>query len=364
MAGGVWLDRGMARPLRRAIAGGWYHVTARGDNRQRIFGDARDEAHFGELLAEMRERYRVGVLAYVLMGNHYHLLVSTPDANLSRALHWLNVSYGVWYNRRNGWVGPLFQGRFKAVPIDGEGSWALLASEYLHLNPVRVKGLGLGKRERKEVAQGIAPPPTPELVKARLATLRGHRWSSYPAYAGYAPRPSWLTCEDLWKRARRTKDEEPALAYRWQVETPLQAGSMAEIETFGERCEGALVLGSAVFVERLRRLVRGDRRTQPAVRKWQRLLPFARAQETVVAVKGESWERFRNRHGDDGRDTVLWLGRRHCGLTLSELGAAADGLNAAAVGAGVRRIETRRKQDAKFCARLKRLERQLLESET
>ena len=354
----------MARPLRVNVRDGWYHAMSRGICRRGIFCEEREYEHFLELLEEMVERFGVKVHAFVLMGNHYHLLVQTPHANLSRAMQWLNVSYGVWYNRRNGWVGPLFQGRFKAVPIDGEGSWALLASEYLHLNPVRVKGLGLGKRERKEVAQGIAPPPTPELVKARLATLRGHRWSSYPAYAGYAPRPSWLTCEDLWKRARRTKDEEPALAYRWQVETPLQAGSMAEIETFGERCEEALVLGSAVFVERLRRLVRGDRRTQPAVRKWQRLLPFARAKETVVAVKGESWERFRNRHGDDGRDTVLWLGRRHCGLTLSELGAAADGLNAAAVGAGVRRIETRRKQDAKFCARLKRLERQLLESET
>jgi hypothetical protein len=133
------------------------------------------------------------------------------------------------------------------------------------------------------------------------------------------------------------------------LETPLQAGRLAEVETFGERCEGVLALGSAVFVERLRRLVRGDRRTQPAVRKWQRLLPFARAKETVAAAKGDSWERFRDRHGDDGRDTVLWLGRRHCGLTLSELGAAAGGLNAAAVGTGVRRIENRRKQDAKFC---------------
>ena len=156
MAGGVWLDRGMARPLRRAIAGGWYHVTARGDHRQRIFGDARDEAHFGELLAEMRERYRVGVLAYVLMGNHYHLLVSTPDANLSRALHWLNVSYGVWWNRRRGECGHVFQGRFKAIVVEAQG-WGLALSEYVHLNPIRTKGMGLGKGARAAEFQLLQP---------------------------------------------------------------------------------------------------------------------------------------------------------------------------------------------------------------
>jgi REP element-mobilizing transposase RayT len=337
---------------------------SRGIGRRGIFGDEREHEHFVDLLGEMVKRFGVKVHAFVLMGNHYHLLVQTPHANLSRAMQWLNVSYGVWYNRRNEWVGPLFQGRFKAVPIDGEGSWVLLASEYLHLNPVRVKGLGLGKHGRKAEGGGIAPPPTPELVKARLETLRGHRWSSYLAYAGYAPRPSWLTCDDLWQRARRTKDEKPELAYRWQVEAPLQTGIREELETFGERCKGALAVGSTVFIERLRRLVRGDRRTQPAVRRWQRLLPFTRAIKTVAAAKGESWERFRNRHGDDGRDTVLWLGRRHCGLTLLELGAAAGGLSAAAVGAAVRRIENRRNQDAKFCTRTNGLERHLLESET
>ena len=77
----------MARLLRVDIEDGWYHVTARGDHRQLIFRDDRDHAHFRELLEELSERYRVGVLAYGCMGNHYHGSGRTPEANLSRAFN-------------------------------------------------------------------------------------------------------------------------------------------------------------------------------------------------------------------------------------------------------------------------------------
>ena len=364
----------MARPLRIDIPGGWYHVMSRGTDRREIFegddrrspkgagGASRDCEHFLELLEEMTERYAVRLHAYVLMGNHCHLLMETPHANLSRAMQWLNVSYGVWFNRRHRRVGPLLQGRFKAVPIDAEGSWALQASVYLHLNPVRVKGLGLGKRERKTEGLGWSPPPSPELVQARLATLRGHRWSSYLAYAGYAPRPAWLTCEDLWQRAKR-RGKTAAMSYRLYVEEPLKAG-VEEIATFSERLKGALAVGSEAFLERLRRRVHGNRREQPAVRAWQRLLPFARVTEIVAKEKGEPWECFRDRHGDWGRDAALWLARRHSGMTQAELGTAVGGMAYPAVGHAVRRIERRRTTDPKLARVLVRLERQLVQNAT
>jgi REP element-mobilizing transposase RayT len=346
----------MARPVRIDIVDGWYHVMARGLERRGVFADERDCAHFVELLGEVVERYGVKMHAYVLMGNHYHLLVQTPHANLSRAMQWLNVSYGVWFNRRHGRVGPVFQGRFKAVPIDGEGSWALLASEYLHLNPVRVKGLGLGKRGRKAEGLGIAPSPTPDMVKARLETLRGHRWSSYLAYAGYQSRPLWLTCDDLWQRAQHGK-LSPTASYRRQVEDPLKAG-MEEIETFADRVRGAVAVGSSAFLDRLRRGVKGNQREQPQVRAWRRLLPFERVIEIVAAEKQEPWEYFRDRHGDWGRDVALWLGRHHCGLTQAELGVAAGGMSYPAVGHAVRRIERMRQTDRQRDRLITRLEQQ------
>ena len=327
MAGGVWLDRGMARPLRRAIAGGWYHVTARGDHRQRIFGDARDEAHFGELLAEMRERYRVGVLAYVLMGNHYHLLVSTPDANLSRALHWLNVSYGVWWNRRRGECGHVFQGRFKAIVVEAQG-WGLALSEYVHLNPIRTKGMGLGKGARAAERQGTGRPPGPAEVERRLTKLREYRASSYRAYAGYEKKPVWLDCEELLERAGG------AAAYRKAVEERVRQG---EAESPWQRVKWGVVLGSEAFAERVRESLRAGRETGG-----KRALRARRTFEEVVAaverLTGETWQTFRDRHGDRRRDLVLWVARRTTGLTATELGRLTGGLDYAAVTMAVRRF--------------------------
>lgn len=352
----------MARPLRIDVQDGWYHVMARGTDRCHLYKDERDHVHFLGLLEVMVARYAVQLHAYVLMRNHYHLLLQTPHANLSRAMQWLNVSYGVWFNRRYGRVGPLLRGRFKSVPIDGEGAWALRASLYLHLNPVRVQGLGLGKRARKGERRGVAPLPTPELVQARLEALRSHRWSSYQAYAGYRARPAWLTCQELWRRAQR-RGLSPVASYRWQAETPLKAG-LAEFATFGAQLKEALALGSATYLDRLRSHIHGSRREQPAVRAWQRLLPFARVRELVVEEKGEPWLQFQDRHGDWGRDAALWLARRHCGLTQAELGAAVGGLAYPAVGHAIRRLERRRATDRQLERVLLRLERKLVQNAT
>ena len=349
----------MARQLRIHVADGWYHVMSRGLEKRVVFEDARDHEHFLELLGEMVARYGVRLHAYVLMHNHYHLLLQTPHANLSRAMQWLNVSYGVWFNRRrDGRLGPVFHGRYKAVPIDGEGSWALQASLYLHLNPVRVKGLGLGKCERKAERLGLLPPPTPEIVKARLEALRTHSWSSYPDYAGYRIKPpAWLTCEVLWQRAKH-RDKTPQEAYRYDVEEPLKAG-LEEMVSFGERMQVAVALGSEAFLERLRCKVRGSRSEQPALRTWQRLLPFERVKETVAEVKGEAWDQFCDRRLDWGRDVAICLGRRHCGMTLPELGVAVGGMSAAAAAKAARRMETRLLHDRVLSRQVRRMEADL-----
>ncbi len=91
--------------------------------------------------------------------------------------------------------------------------------------------------------------------------------------------------------------------------------------------------------------IKGDGREQPGVRAWKRLLPFERVIETVADEKGETWERFRDRHGDTGRDVALWLGRRHCGLTQAELGQRAGGMAYPAVGQAVRGMERKRQSD-------------------
>jgi len=171
--------------------------------------------------------------------------------------------------------------------------------------------------------------------------LRGFPWSSYGAYAGYRACPSWLTREELPGRVR-LKGATGCGAYRAVAEDVIRQG---EEEALAVRMRTALAVGSQAFLERLRAAVRGDRRTQPDVRAWQRLMPFERIRQAVAAEKGEPWDAFRDRKGDWGRDVALLLGRRHCGLTLGELGREAGGVAAAAVGAAIGRMERRVAKD-------------------
>jgi hypothetical protein len=124
--------------------------------------------HFCKLLAEMVARFAVRLHAYVLMDNHYHLLVELRERNLSRAIQWLNVSYSVWFNLRHRRSGHLFQGRFKSVIVDPT-EWALALSRYIHLNPARVTKLGLDKAARAAAREGLSAAPDPEQMRERIA---------------------------------------------------------------------------------------------------------------------------------------------------------------------------------------------------
>ena len=126
----------MARPLRLEYPGALYHVTARGDRRDWIVLDDGDRRAFVERLGRAVERYNWTLYAYCLMGNHYHLLVGTPDANLSRGMQWLNGVYTQSFNRRHGRVGHVFQGRYKAILVERE-AYLLELCRYIDLNPVR-----------------------------------------------------------------------------------------------------------------------------------------------------------------------------------------------------------------------------------
>ncbi len=105
----------MARPLRHLIENGWYHVFGRGWERRDVFVDVRDREHFLELLEGLTDRYRFVIHAYALMDNHHHLIVQTPDANLSQGMQWFNTSYSAWFNARHDRVGSLWQGRYRGM---------------------------------------------------------------------------------------------------------------------------------------------------------------------------------------------------------------------------------------------------------
>jgi len=126
----------MARPPRLQPVGGIFHITARGNRGQEIFTDERDRERFVRLLEEVVARFGWVCHAYCLMSNHFHLLIETPDANLSRGMHRLNFRYAQWFNHQHGFEGHLFQRRFHSVRV--ESNWHLIElSRYIVLNPVR-----------------------------------------------------------------------------------------------------------------------------------------------------------------------------------------------------------------------------------
>jgi len=125
----------VARPLRILIPGGWYHVMNRGLERRTVFATAADIARFLDLLADASRRFAVEVHAYCLMGNHYHLLLRTPEPNLPDVMRHVDGLYTQRFNRARDRDGPLFRGRYHSVMVQADRH-LLCAARYIHLNPV------------------------------------------------------------------------------------------------------------------------------------------------------------------------------------------------------------------------------------
>lgn len=159
----------MARPLRLEFPGAVYHVTARGDRREDIFLDEADRVAFLGLLEKVCERFNWRIHAYCLMTNHYHLVIETPDGNLSSGMRQLNGVYTQRFNRRHRRVGHVLQGRYRAILVDKD-AYLLELARYVVLNPVRA---------------------------AMVTTAGQWPWSSYRATIGRKDCPPWLEVDTI-----------------------------------------------------------------------------------------------------------------------------------------------------------------------
>lgn len=349
----------MARPLRLERAGAWYHVTSRGIERRNIYRDDRDRQHWLDLLAQAKEMFRCRVHGYVLLPNHFHVMIETLEANLGRAMHWLNTSYTVWFNKRHERVGPLFQGRYKAIVLEEE-AWGLELSRYIHLNPVRIEHLGLGKRARRADRLGVRGKPDAVKVRERIALLRRYRWSSFRAYVGWTREPDWLESRVMLGKMGGRSLAEQRKRYRVYVEEAVREGLR---ESPWERMLGGVILGGKEFAREIGRKVRGERREVPQMKGLVARPEWKRVVEVVEKLKGEKWNGFRDRHGDGGRDMALLLGRQECAMSLKDLGKEAGGMDYAAVNAAIKRFEKRAAREKQLAQLVKR-SRKMLNVET
>jgi REP element-mobilizing transposase RayT len=206
----------MARPLRIEFAGALYHVTARGDRQEAIYEDDEDRRSYLEILGGVIERFGWICHAYCLMGNHYHLIIETPEGNLSKGMRQLNGVYTQISNRRHRQVGHLFQGRYKAILVDKDAYW-LEVSRYVVLNPVRA---------------GMVREPG------------SWRWSSYNATVGVESPPNWLKVDVLLEQF----GQKPGIArrrYRSFIEEGIGG------ESLWSELRGQIYLGDERFVKRM-----------------------------------------------------------------------------------------------------------------
>jgi putative transposase len=237
----------MARPVRIQYPGAVYHVMARGNHGQVVFGDDTDRKRFLETLGEACEKTGWRIHAYVLMGNHYHLLVETPEPNLVAGMKWLQGTYTQRYNGRHRLFGHLFQGRYKAVIVDGrqEESYFQVVSTYIHLNPARAG-----------------------LIRVGQERLKRYRWSSYPRYLNRAGRrPVWLSTAQVMGSLRLGPQERHG--YEAYIESRvLELGTKAgrkELEAQWKSLRRGWYVGGHSFLDKLGRYLDGGKRVSPII---------------------------------------------------------------------------------------------------
>jgi putative transposase len=206
----------MGRAWRIEYEGGLYHVLSRGNERKDIFHDDRDRLTFLDAIGEMADNYDVDIFAYVLMGNHYHILLRTNQANLSKSMQWLALTYARRFNNRHFRSGHLFQGRFKSIIVQND-AYLMRLSCYIHRNPLRA---------------GI------------IDRLGEYPWSSYKAYAYGAKAPDWLMRKPILAQFR-VKDKYKA--YREKVQHYAE-----EEKSLWEDFRHGMIIGTKEFVDRIR----------------------------------------------------------------------------------------------------------------
>jgi len=280
----------MARPLRIEFANALYHVTSRGNERREIFRTDDDRRAYLEFLGQATVRFGWSVTAYVLMTNHFHLVIQTPEPNLSRGMHWLNGKYAGRFNRVHDRCGHLFQGRFKAFLIEKE-AYLTEVMRYVVLNPVRAK---------------------------MVSRPEEYAWSSYRATAGLEEAPAWLDLQSAYLSFGL--DQATAQAeYRMFV-----LGKIECEERLWDKLTNAMYLGSEAWTKSMRKLVESKLRSSehPRIQRTVGRPKMHAIIQTVARIANVPHEVIRSLEGGSFRLLAAWLGWNEGLVRLSTIAAA------------------------------------------
>jgi REP element-mobilizing transposase RayT len=305
----------MSRPYRLQGENCCYHITSRGDDRKKIFISDYDRRKFLEYLNTAKSKYKYYLYAYVLMDNHYHLLLETTQPNLSKIMHFVNSSYTTYYNIKRHRCGHVFQGRYKSILVDKD-NYLLELTRYIHLNPVRAKMV-----------------PRPE----------DYPWSSYK---GYLKKPGDTSID------REQINQYIALGPEKYQEF-VEEGISKAIDPLKE-VYGGFILGQTTFIkEKLKEL-------KEQVAGGKEAIPSSIGIEEIGLVIAKEYGKelnelrpLKNRQTRE-RDIAIYLLQRVSALGTREIGSYFD-ISSSAVSKVTASVERQRQESKEFKKEIERL---------
>jgi len=281
----------MSRPLRIKYPDAWYHILNRGRRKEPIFIDKKDYYQFIDLLKDTSEQWNLRVAAYCLMPNHYHLLVQTPDANISRCMRHVDGVYTQRFNRRHECDGALFRGRYKSILIDAD-QYLLQLVRYIHDNPLKA---GLTDR------------------------IDSYLWSSHKAYLSKAEKWNWIYKDFVFSMLSKNKGGR-LKNYRKLLSLEAQN----DVSQVLDKKKWPAMMGSVDFITKVKEKFFSEKKDDEVPQSRELAPDPDQIQNIVCEYYGIDREKlFLSRRGifNEPRNIAIYLTRRFRGDSLKQIGA-------------------------------------------
>lgn len=299
----------MGRPLRIEFPGAFYHITSRGNEQKDVFKSQKDREKFLSYLESATERYGAAIHVYCLMSNHYHLLMETPEGNLSQIIRHINGAYTNYFNTKRKRAGHLFQGRYKAILVEKE-AYALELSRYIHLNPVRAN-----------------------MVKVP----EEYRWSSYRSYIGLTGQPDWLRTADQLEQFQGGEREKQDKYKRFVEDANGEDGENPLAGVIG-----SAILGSHEFIAEIEEKHLEEKQAHLDVPDLRRIACRWSVEEIIETVR-----EVLEKESSLAKKLSIYLCHRYSGARLKEIGDR-FGIGAAGVSQESRRFAIKMDEDSEL----------------
>lgn len=308
----------MSRSLRIEYPGAFYHIMQRGIEKRDIFVSDKDKEKFLSYFELAHKTYTVNFHSYILMNNHYHLILETPLGNLSKVMHYLNTSYAVYFNSKYKRVGPVYQGRFKAILVE-QDEYLHYLSRYIHLNSIRA---------------GMVKSP------------EEYRWSSYRYFMLAQKQSEWLKIDFILSIFN-----EDVRKAKKQYEQFVLEGIGREEKVVNENIKAGIILGGNIFFENIKaRFIDKEDYEIPILRK------FKNDKEVSLGYIREVVKKNVKDNEKMQKKIAIYLSRRYTQEPLKGIAQYYGGIKYTGVSQIVRRMEKERKKNKRLNSLLERIE--------